>query len=152
MTTITAQAQVEIDRPAPLVWAIVADYTRDPEWRQGVVRMTPTPAGLVQVGTTTAEAMRFAGRMLHNDGEVLTVDPGNRFTWRTTSGAEASGSRSVEALGDDRCRVHLELVVTPKGLEVLMAPVFRRIIRRTLTRDAADLVRLVESETEAIGA
>ena len=49
---------IEIDRAAAEVWAVVADYRRDPEWRTDVVTMAPEPADLVAVGTTTAEELR----------------------------------------------------------------------------------------------
>jgi uncharacterized membrane protein len=147
--TIHLTEQVDIDRPAHTVWGVVADYARDPEWRNGVVSMAPNPAGLVEVGTTTVEVMRFGGKTLRNDGEVLAVEPGSRFSWRTTSGAVANGSRRVEPLGNDRCRVHLELSVTPTGAERVLTPVFRRMLRRTLAGDAASLKRLAERATSS---
>lgn len=143
---IEATARVEIDRPAAAVWAVLADYARDPEWRGGVREMTPTPAGPVVPGTRTRERMRFAGRELRNDGEVVAVSPGRRFVWRTTAGADAEGAREVHPLGEGRCRVELLLRARPHGAERLTAPLAALLLRRGLRADAARLRELVERE------
>ena len=139
---ITIAAEVEIPRPAADVWAVVADYARDPEWRRGVTSMEPS--GPLAVGTTTDERMRFAGKTYRNGGLVETVGPERTFTWRTTSGVEARGRRTVDDLGPERCRVRLETRVRPLGVERLLAPVLGRMLQRTLTGDAARLRELAE--------
>jgi uncharacterized membrane protein len=138
----------EIDRPAAEIWAVVADYGRDPQWRRGVVSMTPTPPGPVGVGTTTAEQMRLAGRTLRNLGEVTDVEA-DRFAWRTTDGAAAHGSRTVVALAPTRSRVELELVVTPKPSERAIAPLVGRLLRRNLRGDLQRLRALLDAEAQA---
>lgn len=144
---IEAAASVEINAPAASAWEVVADYRCDPLWRNGVDEMTPTPAGLVVAGTTTVEKMRFAGRAMRNDGVVRTVEPGSRFEWRTTTGVEAEGSRTVVPLGPHLCRVTLTLRVRARGLMVLAAPVLRRGLRTDVTR----LAHLVESRERQLG-
>jgi uncharacterized protein YndB with AHSA1/START domain len=136
-----------IDAPAPAVWAVLSDYARDPEWRTGVLVMEPSPAGPVAVGTTTHEEMRLGGRAYVNDGVVDEVDPGRRLAWHTTDGADASGSRLVEALPDGGCRATLVLRVRPHGAEALMAPIVRRLLDRGLRRDLEALAALVEART-----
>jgi uncharacterized membrane protein len=107
--------------------------------------MAPRPADLVRPGTTTAEELRFGGRTWHNDGIVTDVDPGTWFGWRTVQGADASGSREVVALGPDRCRVRVRMVVRPSGAERLLRPVLARMLRRNLTADLGRLRTLVEA-------
>ena len=145
MRGIELREHIEIERSAAVVWAVVADYRRDPEWRIGVVTMDPQPPDLVRPGTTTAEELRFGGRTYHNDGVVTEVDRGSRFSWRTVRGADAAGSREVVALGPDRCRVRLELVVRPATIERLLRPVLARMLRRNLVGDLARLRALVDA-------
>lgn len=145
MREIQLSEHIEIDRPAAEAWAVVADYRRDPEWRTGVVTMAPEPVDLVAVGTTTAEELRMARRTWHNDGVVTAVEPGVRFAWRTTEGADASGSREVEGLGRDRCRVRLTMVVRPHGPERLLRPVLARMLRTNLRGDLERLRTLVRT-------
>jgi uncharacterized membrane protein len=146
MGTIQLNERIDVDCPAGALWAVVADYERDPEWRTDVVTMAPRPGGIVMDGTTTAEVLRFAGRTWHNDGEVVSVSPGRRFEWRTTRGADANGARSVEPLPDGRSRVQLSMEVRTHGFERLLTPLTRRMLRRTL---AADLRRLRELVVDA---
>jgi hypothetical protein len=136
-----------VDAPAAAVWAVVADYTRDAEWRTGVLEMRPEPAGEVRSGTTTHEVIRLGGRTYRNRGLVTRALPGARLEWRTTAGAQASGSRTVEARGDDRCEVTLELCVVPHGLERLLAPVLRRMLVRNLRGDLVRLAGIVQERT-----
>lgn len=136
---IEIAVQAEFDASADAVWAVLADYGRDPQWRRGVETMDPSPPGPVRPGQTTDERMRFAGRAHRNGGEVLAVGPGLRFQWRTTSGIDAEGGRSVADLGDGRARARFEVRIRPHGADRLLAPVLRIVLRRAL---AADLVRL----------
>ena len=136
-----------VDAPAPAVWAVIADYSRDAEWRTGVLEMRPEPAGDVRAGTTTHEVIRLGGRTYRNTGLVTRVLPGTLLEWRTTEGAQANGSRTVEAQGDDRCEVTLELHVVPHGFERLLAPALRRMLVRNLRRDLVRLAAIVQERT-----
>ncbi|MFC9897264.1 SRPBCC family protein [Nocardia sp. NPDC127579] len=145
MKTIDLTAETVIDKPAHTVWELVADYANDPTWRTGVLAMTAEPAGISTPGTRSAEELRFAGRTWHNLGEVLTVDPGVRMTWRTHSGADAQGARTVRSLTPDRCLARLELLVRPHGFQRPIRPLLAYLLRRNLFRDLAALRELAES-------
>jgi uncharacterized membrane protein len=139
-----------VQAPARAVWATLADYRRDPEWRSGVETMAPNPPGPVAPGTTTAEVLHLGGRTYRNDGVVTSVTPGASFSWCTASGADAEGSRTVRPLAEDRTEVVLVLHVRPHGVERLLQPVLMRTLRRTLGGDLERLAVLVEAElTEA---
>jgi hypothetical protein len=145
MTTIDLSTTVDITAGTEEVWAILADYGRDPEWRSGVETMNPSEPGPARPGTSTLEILRFGGRTYRNGGIVDRVDPGRQVVWRTTSGADACGSRTVEPRDGGGSRLTLLLRVRPHGFERLLAPVLRRMLHRTLVADAARLRALVES-------
>ena len=142
--SIQLSTAIEVEQPPSVVWDVVADYDHDPAWRKGVETMDPSPHGPVAPGTTTREVLRMAGRTYRNDGEVIDVEPGRCFSWRTTSGAVARGSRTVEPIGSHICRVRLELEVQPQGAERLMAPMLRRMLARNLEADGRRLAELLE--------
>ncbi|MEU1426368.1 SRPBCC family protein [Nocardia sp. NPDC005746] len=144
MTTFDLSTETTVDCPASKVWAILADYANDTAWRTGVVAMAAHPPGLASPGTRTAEELRFAGRTWRNGGEVRTVDPGTRMTWRTTSGADAEGARTVTPIGTDRSRIRLELRVTPHGMQRPFGALLARMLQRNLDRDIAALRTLIE--------
>jgi hypothetical protein len=151
MRTITLTSETTYDVPAAAVWAVVADYARDVEWRDGVVSMVPSVPGPVRVGTTTAEVLRAGGRTWNNDGVVTLVEPGRRFEWRTTSGAVADGSRTVDALDGGRTRLRLQVHVTPTGVNRLLAPVLGPMLQRSLDRDLERLRPLVSAADDGEG-
>lgn len=135
---------IDIDRPAQDVWALLADYGRDPQWRAGVLSMTASPPGPAAAGTTTAEVMRFAGRTLRNDAEIVSVGPGYELAWRTTSGIDANGVRVVEPRDPRRCRVRLATRVRPHGFDLVVAPLARLLLQRRITGDGRRLRSLAE--------
>ena len=151
MGAITIIETIAVDCPAHHAWAIVADYERDPAWRRGVATMAPHPNGPVGVGTTTAEELRFAGQTRRNAGEVTAVEPGRSFRWRTVEGDDAAGSRTVEPVDADHCRVTLELVVRPHGVEAILGPVLGPMLRRTVRGDLARLRELATAVTTGRG-
>ena len=142
---IELAVRADVDATPDQVWAVVADYARDPQWRHGVETMDPTPAGPVHPGQCTDERMRFAGRRYRNRGGVVEVGPGRRFRWRTTDGIDAEGGRVVEDVGGGRSRVRLEMLVRPQGAaDRLLSPLLRIMLRRALRADLARLRVLVE--------
>ena len=52
---------VEIDRPASLVWAYVADYGNDTSWRAAVTQMRPSVPGPAQVGVCASASAGTVG-------------------------------------------------------------------------------------------
>jgi hypothetical protein len=142
--TIELVEEIPMAARADEVWAILADYRRDTEWRTGVLLMEPSP-GPLRLGTTTTEVMRLAGMRYVNEGVVTALEPGHRLAWRTTSGATASGMRSVEQVDDEVVRVRLELRVTQAGSERVLAPLLGRMLRRNLRRDLRRLRAMAET-------
>lgn len=134
-----------VDRPADTVWAVLADYGHDPSWRRGVATMAPSTRGVASEGTTTAEVLRLGGRTYRNGGLVIAVEPGRRLEWRTTSGADAQGSRTVRPVGPGACSVTLELEVRYHGLQRLLAPMLTPMLRRGLQGDLDRLADLLEA-------
>ena len=144
VTLIELSAEAVIARTAEEVWPVLADYRNDIRWRRGVRRMEPSPAGVVAVGTTTDEVIRLAGSTYRNRGLVTAVTPGSAFSWHTTAGADADGSRAITALTDDRCRVRLTLRVRVSGAQRLIAPLLSMMLRRNLSGDTDRFRRMME--------
>lgn len=144
----TFRATTPVDRPPAEVWAVVADYERDPDWRQGVETMAPSTSGPAVVGTTTDEVLHLGGRTYRNHGQVTAVEPGRRLEWRTLQGADANGSRTVRPTADGGSEVELVLEVRTHGFERLLQPVLAPMLRKGLHADLARLKALVERSEE----
>ena len=149
MTTITITEELTIDRPVDQVWAVLGDYRRDPDWRTGVITMT-IDVSPPRVGAQTVEQLEFGGRTYRNVGELTEVEP-LAISWRTVEGARAQGSRSVRPGDNGGCVARLELVVTPTGVERVLAPVLGRMLRRTTRADLRRLAALVGPTSVSAG-
>lgn len=137
--------QIDIDRPAGEVWAVLADYARDPEWRAEVTTMVPAPAGPATSGTRTHETGRLLGSPFETHG--LVVEAGERwFRWTASGdGSRAAGTRAVEELGPRRCRVVLGYDVALTGSKRFLNPLFVAAFRRRARRNLRALGALVAS-------
>lgn len=147
MTTppITASSTIRINAPASDVWAVVADYSRDAEWRVGVVSMASEPTGLVAVGMTTKERFRMLGQSMTNLGLVDSVSPGEQFHWRTTKGTDADGTRIITPITATSCSVELTIASRPSGfIERLLTPFIGRALQRAHDESVARLKSLIE--------
>ena len=169
---IEIEVSVDVDVPAERAWQVVGSYRYDAAWRVGVRSMTqelptgpaghPEPlgtagtaetagtAGTVVDGTRTVEHYRILGTRTINVARIFDVDPGRSFSWRTVSGTDAEGTRTVVPLGPDRCRIVLRTVSRPSGLETLLRPLVAGALRRSLTTSTgrlADLLRTHEPVT-----
>lgn len=154
MSAVTGMwhVQIEIDRPAEEVWAVVADYARDAEWRREVTSMVPDPAGEAATGTRTHETGRMLGSPFETDGVVVDARH-HWFRWTASGdGSRAEGTRAVEALGPARCRVVLGYDVGLTGAMRVLDPVFVRAFRRTARRNLRHLADLVASEAATTAA
>jgi uncharacterized protein YndB with AHSA1/START domain len=132
---------LDIAAPPETVWRVIADYRRDPEWREGV-RMTCEPAGEVCDGTTTCEALRMLGSWHHTVAHIREVEAHRSFRFVSDDG-RVDGTRAVEPrAGGSRLTVSLRVGV-PAPLAPL-APLLGWLFRRRVGRDLARLRRLVE--------
>ena len=96
MSTVHANAEIEIERPAADVWGLISDYESDTRWRKGIREMTPDVPGQPQVGTQVREVLHLAGRDYVTETTVTEVGPGfsYRFAGSGDSG-QVRGRRSV---------------------------------------------------------
>lgn len=143
--TIIVSETIEVDASASRAWAVVADYSHDAQWREGVESMTQDVVGTVADGTTTVEDYRILGQRMLNTAVISHVVDGRSFRWATISGTDAEGTREVRPLGDARAEIRLETRSRPRGLvESLLRPLIKPALSRSLRRSMASLKQLVE--------
>jgi carbon monoxide dehydrogenase subunit G len=142
---VTVSGTVQIDRPGEHVFAFASDYENDPEWRSGVLEMRRDPPGEMRIGVRTHEVMRFMGRTLVTEAEVVEYEPGHKIVFRTVSGAlSAQGYRLVEAEGTGtRFTYHADA-----KLDSMYRPFAALIVwafNRRVARDLAPLKAILEA-------
>lgn len=125
-----------IDRPAALVWRVLTDWHRTPNWMAGVDSVT-------QISDTT---LRFVARKRERTSEITAVRPGESITLTSVqSGVRADYTYSIEPVGTTT-RATLVADITTKLLWRPVAPVLRALIRRTDGGQLDALKRLVEAQ------
>ena len=140
------ELSVDVPSPPEAVWAIVADYERDSEWREGVT-MRCDPRGLAGVGTRTFEELRMFGQVHDKTARIDRVEPGRSLRFRGEDGS-FEGTRSVERAGDGT-RLSVTLRVEVTGALGLLAPLLGWLFRRRVQRDLARLRALASRASVA---
>lgn len=107
MASPTAAATIDIDAPADLVYDIISDIERLPEWAAETASCR-----WISLATGPAVGARFRGTNAHNGRRwgnecvVTDVDPGRRFGWHVTYFGRPSASWRYEVEPTDTgCRV-----------------------------------------------
>lgn len=143
MSNVTFEVTKDVAAPPARVWAVLADYARDREWRAGV-EMTQDPPGRAVAGALTHERLRLFGAEMRVVARVEEVEDGRRLTFRAIeSDVPVTGERRVEPHGDGS-RVHVRLDMQPSGLWALFAAPLGAMFRRRFARDLDRLAALVE--------
>lgn len=137
---VRARGSIQIGRSPARVFALLADPTQIPRWREDVVEATALDGS--GVGARYAEVVRFMGRASQTF-EVLECDPGRRWAVRAVEGLSL---RPVQRFvlepqeGGTRVSYEIELAVT--GAFRLMAPLLAWMIP-SRWRGYAERLRLV---------
>jgi probable blue pigment (indigoidine) exporter len=148
--TISYQQSTIVDRPLDEVWAHVANYDFDLEWRHGLTDMTPDPQGPPHTGTKVHEELRSMGTTMVNDTTVaMTGDHAYRFVGGGASG-QVEGGRKVVAIDANRSKFTYDINLTLNGPTKFLGPILRPMLRRNLGKDLQRFRTLVETDVMAI--
>lgn len=149
---VHVEESVQIARSPDEVWAAIADYAFDREWRNGLSDMTPDPPGPPTLGTKVHEVVRSSGRDYVADTVVTELDPGvsYRFAGKGTIGG-LEGGRAVrpDEAGGSVFTYTIEL--KPTGGMRALGPLLGPIVRSGLKKDLRKLRTLLEDDTHTAG-
>lgn len=136
---------IEIHRPADEVFAVISDFSRNPEWQRGMKSARWTTEPPTRVGSTYQQVARFLGRNVVTAFEVVAYEPGRSVSIESReSSFPIRVTRSVESLGPDRSRVSAHIVGEPRRFFRLIGPVLRLLAERSVRGDYVRLRRLLE--------
>jgi Polyketide cyclase / dehydrase and lipid transport len=143
---IHIEESVAINRSPADVWDAIADYSFDLQWRNGLLKMTPDPAGPAALGTKVHEVLRSSGREYVADTVVTEFDPGvsYRFEGTGTIGG-LSGGRSVRPGAHGAgAEFTYTIDLQPTGGMQLLRPILGSMVRSGLKKDLQKLKGLLE--------
>lgn len=96
---------VEISAPPPVVWSVMADVERWPEWTASISRIELSP-GPLQVGS---RARVYQPQLPRACWRVTKLEPKAGFTWVSTApGVRVTGTHTIEP-SPSGCRVTLSI-------------------------------------------
>jgi uncharacterized membrane protein len=80
--TVVVQRSIDVDAPAPAVWAVLLDVERWPEWTASVSSARRSRTGQLDVGEKIVVCQPRLGTRTWT---VTEVDDGRSFTWESVS-------------------------------------------------------------------
>ena len=143
---VDVQVETTIERPVGPVAGFAGDPANAPKWYANIKSVdwqTPPP---VSIGSRMDFVAHFLGRRLAYTYEVVELEPDRRLVMRTADGPfPMETTYTWEATNDGSTRMTLRNRGNPAGFSRFAAPVMKRAIRRTTTKDLARLKTLLES-------
>jgi len=135
------QVKVDIDAPADIVWEVMSDGEKWPEWTASVTSVKRLDKGPLRIGSS---ALIRQPKFPPARWVVTELLPGQSFTWKSgMPGLWAYGTHSVESLGTG---TRATLSLTYEGaLAGLMGRMTRDITNRYLGMEAAGLKKRSEA-------
>jgi len=139
-------AEVEIERPVPEVFAFVADMTNAPKWQSGLHAVYRIPPGPVRVGSEHVFERRFAGRTLKSRNRITELQPPTCIAFEIPDGW-ISGRAAYEVTPTETgSRVGCRMEFRARGLGRLLEPLLGRVLRHDSRRDDLRLKAALESQ------
>ena len=80
--TVVVQRSIDIDAPSQVVWAVVSDVERWPEWTASISSVRRSRTGPLAVGERVVVAQPRLPTLTYT---VTAVDEGRSFTWEAGS-------------------------------------------------------------------
>ena len=141
---INVAFSTEIAVPASEAFAYVADFSKNPTWQSGIQSTEWTSPPPVRVGSTYQQQLDY--RNIVTTYEITALEPGRSIITESREGATipTAVTRTVEPLGEARCRVTVDLVGRPRGFRWLVKPLVVRMVRKSVEGDYRRLKRLLE--------
>jgi uncharacterized protein YndB with AHSA1/START domain len=133
-----------IDRPPADVFAAIVDLESFPRWNPTTKSARRLSPGEIGEGSRFELTIRGFGKTVQ---ELRGFDRDRRVTLVPHIEALSGGHTFVLSPEDGRTRVDHELVMTPRGVWRLMAPVMPMIGRRNLRQTATALKAWVEKRS-----
>jgi carbon monoxide dehydrogenase subunit G len=145
---IRYETTVEIAAPAAVIWGIMVDVEKWPEWTPSITSVQSVGSGDFGMGSEAKVAVRSMGISVSSVWKVTQFEDGRSFTWESSARGVRSVAAHVIDAGAESCRVTLWVELS--GMMVtLLGPMFSYVSRRNVDREAAGLKARAEAAAAA---
>ena len=143
---IDVTTELDVDRPAAVVFAFVSDQCNATRWQRGLHEVRRTTDGPIGVGTEHVFVRRFAGRKIESANRFVAYEPDRFVEFEIPEGSmTGQASYLVEPLGEQRCRVTSTMQFRVAGWMRPVERLLARILERDSRRDEQTLKRVLET-------
>jgi uncharacterized membrane protein len=145
--TLVVQRSIDIDAPAPVVWAVMSDVERWPEWTASMSSVQRARTGPLAIGEQVVVAQPRLPTLIYT---VTRVDDGRLFTWEAGNAASRGvGEHVLTPRIAGGCTATLRL--SQKGPAArLVAALLDRLTRRYLRMEAEGLKARCEERASRV--
>jgi hypothetical protein len=143
---VKLERTVHIDAPPGLVWQVMTDIERWPEWTPSTISVQRRDEGALRVGSEATVELRRAPKATWT---VTTLDEGRSFYWRSAPrfGPAVLAGHVIEPDGDGAL---VTLSIEPRGfVGALLSPLIVALSRANVEAEAAGLKRRCEELARA---
>ena len=146
---IKVQHTILIRRPVHDVFAFVANYENDPQWRSEVRSMRNMPTAPIGLGTQTVEISQVMGQHLETTTMITEWEPDHRVVSQTTAGRiPLVSTRLVEPAGTGTALTY-RLEGDERGVFVFR--LVRPLLERWYQRKVEGYLQTLKRRLEAAG-
>ncbi|WP_435334909.1 SRPBCC family protein [Haloarchaeobius sp. TZWWS8] len=139
------ELSIEIRRPPTDVFAYVANFENDPDWKSAVRSVTRTSDGPLNVGSTFEQTAGFMGKSVVIPYEVTEFDPGTEIRYESTGGPfPVDIVRRVEPVAEG-AQFTTDITAASENFFDLAKPVLQRVGAEHVRGDLAVLKAYLES-------
>jgi len=148
ISVIKLTVRTEVDVPAPIAYAYVADSSNNKVWQSGIQSTEWTSPPPIVVGSTYDQRLDFKNTV--TGYEITAIEPGHSITTESRDGATfpTTVTRTVVPLSESRCRITVDLIGYPRGIRRLVKPLVVKVVRDSIEADYRRLKRHLEAGTE----
>ena len=144
---IRIEASTTIARSPQDVFAYISDFSKNPEWQDGMIEARFTSDPPLRVGSTYSQVARFLGRRIESTFLVTEYQPGSQVQIESTSGPFAiTVTREVRPV-EGGARVTAIVEGGGGGFFKIAEPLLARMVSRTVQSD----YRRLKGVLEAVG-
>lgn len=121
--------------PADRIFAYISDFSKNAEWQSGIASTTWVTAPPIRVGSTYRQVAEF--KNTETMYEVTALEPGRSITVESRQGATfpVTVTRTVDSLGESRCRITVDLTGYPRRIRRLMQRYVATVVRKSIEAD-----------------
>ena len=135
-----------VDQPIDLVFALLSDIGRRPDWSSAPVVRTKLTEGSIGVGSRWQAVDKVPGRRLEFIQQIIEYVPNHLLVESWDGPLAGEGRTRFEADGDST-RLSMRFDINPTGVLKYLAPLMTGSMIRGFKKDLDGLGELIERES-----